>query len=196
MLRLAVVLMFRAAAPAGAEVVTIPLDLGEDALYLIPAETVLVGFTAAGRLEEIAGVALHVTGHYRDYRSACWQDGAIGAGVGLGDGEAGLVQGLAATGEPACVTTHVLGDTADGAATFDLLLDFACGDAETDWTFLVDGSGTVSLAGLSCGSFPPYPTICICDASAVVETAALVVTLGGQLHDEPRSWGALKATYR
>ena len=155
-----------------------------------------LGFDAERELTDISGVQLHVTGFYRDYRSFCYQDGGIGGGGGLGDGEAGLYQGFVVDEHLDCVTEHVFGHTENGGATFDLKLDFDCGGPDTDWAFLASGAGTVNLRGLDCGYFPPYPMICHCDVSAIVESATLVIQLDSQVAVEPLSWGTFKARYR
>ena len=180
----------------GGEIIQIPLDLGASELYLRPGDDIRLDFDAERELTDISGVHLHVTGTYGDYRTVCWQDGNFGAGVGLGDGVVGLSQGFVVDEHLDCVTEQVFGDTENGGATFDLELDFDCGDPDADWVFLAGGAGTVHLTGLDCGYLPPYPILCLCEASASVESATLVIQLGSLVAVEQQSWGTLKARYR
>ncbi|MCB1183320.1 hypothetical protein KDM41_07790 [bacterium] len=188
---LGLALLFASTANGG-ELVTVPLDLGAPALYLDQGGVDLA-FDASRALEDVTAVRLHVTGRYPSLRVVCWQDGNF-AGAQEGDGDAGLVQALVADGTALGSAAYVFGATTDGSETFDLELEFVTPPA--GWDFLAGGLGTLRLVGLGCVEFPAYPTVCLCEHSAVVESAALEIQLGSPVATARENWGAVKARYR
>lgn len=178
------------------EEVILPLDLGVPELYLRPGDDIRLDFDAASELTGITGAVLHVTGTYWNARSYCWQFGNPGGGVWSYDEEAGLSQGFVAEQELICVTEHVFAAAENEEASFDFELIFDCGSPGADWSIFAAGTGTVYLTGLDCDHFPSYPEVCICDHSAMVESATLVIQLEDQVAVEQLSWGLIKARYR
>ena len=184
-----------AAATARAELVVVPLDLGETPLDLRGEERVEVPFDAGRSLAGATSVALRVVGSGRFERSVCWQFGDYGGGVWFYREDVGVVAALSVAGEVRAETSLVVA-SADHPDLDQTAFDATMVLAASDWSFLADGRGTVVLEGLDCEHFAHHPEVCICDPSAALTGASLIVALDGEVPTSRRAWGALKACYR
>jgi hypothetical protein len=179
-----------------AEIVTVPIDAGNQPLYLLPDENHDLAFAAGRELPDISDVRLHVTGTYGNARSICWNFGDYGGGTWVYAENHGLAIALLRFSEPVCVTTQILLPEMSETVPYDRTFDFDCGSDPEDWSFLADGTGVVRLTGLGCEHSPSYPEVCLCDHSATVDSAELLITLGTGVAVARNSWTAIKGLYR
>ena len=185
------------AAPAGAEIVTVPLELQETPSYLgEPGNIPLVlPFDAGRSLANVTDVGLRVVATTSFVRLHCWQFGDYGGGVRSGPDVLGFSAAFLEDGAVLTQTTFVY-DPADHPGETILVLDSVLVLDPADWSFLADGRGTLELQGLDCAADWSYPTVCICDASFVLAGVELVFGLGESVPATDTAWGALKARYR
>lgn len=181
---------------AATEIITLPLELGASELYVRPGDDYQLAFDVERELLDVSDVRLHVVGTYTNSRSFCWNFGNFGGGVWSYREDAGLLIGLQAGETQTCVTQQVFEPVESGVTVYDFVLDLHCGDEDPDWSFLSGGSGIVHLTGLDCYHFPEYPEICICEHSAMVSSAELIIELGTGVAIETWHWGVLKDRYR
>ncbi len=185
------------AAPCPAtEVITLSLELDDSQLYIRPGENYLLEFNAERELLDISDVRLHVVGTYNNSRSICWQFGNYGGGTWSYTEDAGLLISFRDAGSALCVTQHVFDPSVSEVIAYDIELAFDCTEDAPDWSFLSQGSGVVHLTGLDCNHFPSYPEVCICEHSAMVSSAELIIELGSGTAVERWNWGVLKDRYR
>ena len=119
------------AAPAlAAELVTVPLDLGDGALSLCDDDDFRFAFDAGRELTDVTQVSLRVTATYSVARSICWLFGNYGGGVWSYNGDVGLYVGLVDTDAVVCRTRHEFAPTAANEVV-DLELVLHCGDGAT-----------------------------------------------------------------
>lgn len=180
-----------------AEIVVVPLDLGADLLYLDSGNPVSLSFDAGRSLEDATAVSLHVVGSGRYSRLACWQDGNIGAGVNVAREDAGFAASLRVDAADLGSASLVLPE-GDEPAVETTAIDATLELTAAPGVDLAAGTGTVVLTGLACSSpsFIPPNILCVCDPSAILSEASLVVTFGTGVPVEDATWSALKADYR
>jgi hypothetical protein len=189
-------LILTATTGVAAELVTVPLDLGGETLYLLPFEVQDLAFDAGRELPDITDVRLHVTGTYGNARSICWNFGAYGGGTWTYTEDHGLVLGFVDGPDPCCLTPQVLLPAMAEVVPYERTLDFDCGADPVDWTHLADGTGVVRLTGLECEYHPSYPEVCLCEHSATVTSAELLITLGTGVAVERSDWSSIKGLCR
>jgi hypothetical protein len=188
---------FVSATPCAAtEVLTLPLELGASQLYLRPGEDYRLEFDAEYDLPDIGEVRLHLVGTYNNVRSICWDFGDFGGGTWSYSEDAGLFTSFLDEGIAVCATQHLFEPVVSEDTAYDLELVFQCGDEVADWSFLSPGSGVLQLMGLSCTHLPEFPEVCICEPSATVSSAELIIELNTGTPVETRDWGAIKSQYR
>jgi len=178
------------------EIITLPLELGTSELYIRPGDDYQYAFDAERELLDVSDVRLRVVGTYTNSRSFCWNFGNFGGGTWSYREDAGLLIELQAAETEACLTRHVFDPAGSGLTAYDFVLDLHCGDENPDWSFLSHGSGTIHLDGLACDHLPEYPEVCICEHSAMVSAAELIIELGTGVAVEAWHWGVLKDRYR
>ncbi|MBE0565105.1 MAG: hypothetical protein IH621_04045 [Krumholzibacteria bacterium] len=192
-----IILLAAAAATAvgAAELVPVPLDLGEPPLFIQAGETASVPFDAGRPLEGMTGGAVALRGSGDFLRTICWTFGGYGGGQWLRREDEGLTVALKA-GDTVVAEATLRYAEADYPGFVGVNFDTTLVLAADDWSALAGGTGTIVFGPLDCDYFPSYPEVCICDPSAGLLEATFVATVGDGVPVVPAAWGAVKARYR